>query len=50
VPLFLAKVNGGGVTKLNKPFLFKREWQLGSTAVLHIGEPASLHAVWRFKW
>jgi len=50
LPLFLAKVNGGGAIKLSKPFLLKREWQLGSTVSLHIGNPASLHAVWRFKW
>lgn len=49
-PLFLAKTNGGGLIKLNKPFLLKREWQTGSSASLHIGDPSSLHAVWRFKW
>lgn len=50
VPLFLAKVNGGPLIKLGKPFLLKRELQAGSIASLHIGDPASVHAVWRFKW
>jgi serine/threonine protein kinase len=50
LPLFLAKVNGGALIRLSKPFLLKHEWQIGSTASLHIGDPASSHAVWRFKW
>ena len=50
VPLFLAKVNGGPSISLAKPFLLKREWQAGSTASLHIGDPSTVHAVWRFKW
>ena len=50
IPLSLAKVKGGALIRLTKPFVLKREWQIGSAAALHIGDPTSLHAVWRFKW
>jgi hypothetical protein len=43
-------VNGGALIRVSKPLLLKHEWQIGSTASLHIGDPASSHAVWRFKW
>ena len=49
-PLYLAKVRGGALIRLTKPFLLKRELQMGSIASLHIGDPVSVHAVWRFKW
>lgn len=49
-PLFLAKAKGGAPIRLSKPFLLKSEWQIGSTAALHIGDLASVHTVWRFKW
>jgi serine/threonine protein kinase len=48
--LSLAKVSGGPRMRLTKPFLLKREWQAGATALLHIGDPAAVHTVWRFKW
>lgn len=50
LPLYLARGNGGELLKLTKPFLFMRTAQAGSIASLHIGDPASVHAVWRFKW
>ncbi len=50
LPLFLAKASGGNLIRLAKPFVLKRELQAGSNASLHIGDPAALHAVWRFKW
>jgi len=50
VTMFLAKANGGPLKKIGKNFLLKREWQSGAMASLHIGDPAAVHTVWRFKW
>jgi DNA-binding helix-hairpin-helix protein with protein kinase domain len=50
LPVYLARGNGGELLKLTKPFLFTRAAQAASIASLHIGDPASVHAVWRFKW
>ena len=42
--------NGSGEHKLRKPFLLPAESKKDSWISLHIGDPKTLHAVWRFKW
>ncbi|KQV83930.1 hypothetical protein ASD15_30865 [Massilia sp. Root351] len=48
--LHVAKSNGGPLKALDKPFLFKREWQARATASIHLGDPTRTHSVWRFIW
>lgn len=48
--LHVARTGGGPLKAIGKPFLFKREWQSGATASIHLGNPAKAHSAWRFVW
>jgi len=48
--LHVARTSGGPLKSVASPFLFKREWQQGGTASIHLGDPSSTHSAWRFIW
>jgi len=48
--LQVAIKSGGPLKALNKPFLFKREWQARATASIYLGNPTDTRSVWRFIW
>lgn len=50
VPITVVGSNGSGEHKLRKPFLLPADSKRDSWISLHIGDPKTLHAVWRFKW